>query len=251
MRVAAVQLRCRREDPEGTITSALRLLRKAKREDAELACLPELWLPEEFALQHKGLQALLQDAAKENDFYLITGALPQNRQTGPEIVAHLISPKGEILGSQSKIHLFRSQRDKYQQAKSITPINTPIGSIGMLVCYDDVFPEAPRRLVLDGADVIFIPSRIVKQGVDPWHLYLKVRALENRVQIVAPNVVEPPLFNGHSLVVDLDYNSKSDIVYPKPIEGSSREQVITYDLNLKATRELRRKRLAERRPELY
>lgn len=251
MRVSALQLSCLREKPEETIANAIRLLRTARMERAELVCLPELWLPESFALRRKGLIRELQDAAQRYKLHLVTGALPRKRDSRSEIASHLISPEGEILGTQAKVHLFRSQRDKYQPAKSLKPFKTKLGSIGILVCYDNVFPEAARRLVLHGADVILIPSRIVREGIEAWHLYLKVRALENRVPIVAPNVVEPPHFDGHSLIVELEHDSKRDIVYPKVTEASSREQVLTYDLDLTLSKKLREKRLAERRPELY
>ncbi len=251
MKVSALQLKCQRKDPQTTRRAALRLIHQAKKEDAEIACLPELWLPDEYTLKNQRVLRELKEAAKKEELYLVTGALASKNRGRSEIVTHLISPEGEIIGSQAKAHLFRSQREKYQSAKTLKPIETSLGSIGMLVCYDNVFPEAARRLALDGADVILIPSRIVKMGVEPWHLYLKVRALENRIPIIAPNVVEPPLFNGHSLIVELQHDSKTDIVYPKVLEGSSREQVLTYDIDLKLSRRLRVKRLAERQPELY
>lgn len=229
----------------------MRLIHQAKQEHAEIACLPELWLPDEYSLKKKGVVQELQKTAKTEELYLVTGALAEENRGRREIVSHLLSPQGEVIGSQAKVHLFRNQREKYQPAKKLKPIKTPFGKIGMLVCYDNVFPEAARRLAVDGADVLLIPSRIVKMGVEPWHLYLKVRALENRIPIVAPNVVEPPLFNGHSLIVELDYDSKTEIVYPKVMEASTREHVLTYELDLPLSRKLRVKRLAERRPELY
>lgn len=251
MKVSAIQLRCQREDPQATRRSALKLIHEARQQDAEIACLPELWLPDEYTLKNGRVLKELQEAAMREELHLITGALAAKNHDGSEIVTHLISPEGEILGSQGKVHLFRSQREKYQPARTLKPVKTPLGRIGILVCYDNVFPEAARRLALDGADIIHIPSRIVKMGVEPWHLYLKVRTLENRIPIVAPNVIEPPLFNGHSIIVELRYDSKTDIVYPKVLEGSSDEQVLTYDIDLKLSRKLREKRLAERRPELY
>ncbi len=251
MKVSALQLKCQRIDPQGTRRTALRLIHQAKKEDAEIACLPELWLPDQYTLSKGGILKELQETAEKEELYLVTGALAEKNRDRREIVTHLLSPEGEVLGSQAKVHLFRNQREKYQPAKTLKPTKTPLGSIGILVCYDNVFPEAARKLVMDGADVLLIPSRIVKMGVDPWHLYLKVRALENRIPIVAPNVVEPPLFKGHSLIVDLEHDSKTDIVYPQVLEGSSFEQVLTYDIDLKLSRRLREERLAERHPELY
>lgn len=251
MKVSALQLKCQREAPEATRKSALKLMHQAKKEGAEIACLPELWLPAEYTLKNRRVLKELQETARKEELYLVTGALAEQNRGRREIVSHLVSTEGEIIGSQAKVHLFRSQREKFKPAKTLKPFKTPLGSIGMLVCYDNVFPEAARRLVLDGADTVLIPSRIVKMGVEPWHLYLKVRALENRIPIVAPNVIEPPLFDGHSLIVELDYESKTDIVYPKVVEASTHEEVLTYDFNLNLSRKLRKQRLGERRPKLY
>jgi omega-amidase len=251
MRVSALQLKCDKKDPQATRRTARRLIHQAKQEDAEIACLPELWLPDEYTIKNERILKELQETAKKEELYLVTGALAQKNRDRREIVTHLISPEGELLGSQSKVHLFRNQREKYQPATTLKPIKTSLGSVGMLVCYDNVFPEAARKLSVNGADILLIPSRIVKMGIEPWHLYLKVRALENRIPIVAPNVIEPPLFNGHSLIVELDYDSKTEIVYPKAQEASTHEQTLTYDLDLPRSKKLRRTRLAERRPELY
>ena len=251
MKVSALQLKCRREDPEAARRAVLRLIHQAKEEGAMIAALPELWLPDEYSVKSRDVLKELQKAAEKEELYLVTGALAEENRGRREIVSHLLSPDGEDLGSQSKVHLFRNQREKYIPAETLKPIKTPLGIMGMLVCYDNVFPEAARRLAVDGADLLLIPSRIVTMGVEPWHLYLKVRALENRIPIIAPNVVEPPLFNGHSLIVELDFDSKTEIVYPKTAEASTHEQVLTYDIDLRLSKKLREKRLAERRPKLY
>lgn len=251
MRISILQVNHRPENPEGILSSALRLIRRAREENAELACLPEIWLPEEFCLTRKGLLDELRGAAQEQGLYLLTGALPEKTNGKKEIVSHLISPEARLLGSQSKIHLFRSQQDRYQAAKSLKPIKTPLGTLGILVCYDDVFPEPARRLALEGSDVLLIPSRIRREGVRPWQLYLQVRALENRIPVIAPNITGLPVYNGHSLAVGLDHDVKRDIVYPQLSEASARQQVLTVDVDLAQSKKLREDRLSERRPELY
>lgn len=55
--------------------------------------------------------------------------------------------------------------------------------------------------------MLFSPSRIVKRGIQPWQMYVQVRALENRIPIIAANV-ESQRFGGNSLIVDLSENNK-------------------------------------------
>ena len=70
-----------------------------------------------------------------------------------------------------------------------------------------VFPKVANTLVRKGAQVLFSPSRIVRRGIDPWQMYIQVRALENRIPILAANV-ENRRFGGNSLIIDLAENNK-------------------------------------------
>ncbi len=70
-----------------------------------------------------------------------------------------------------------------------------------------VFPKVANTLVKKGAQVLLSPSRIVRRGIEPWQMYVQVRALENRMPILAANV-ENHRYGGNSLVVDLTENNK-------------------------------------------
>ena len=50
------------------------------------------------------------------------------------------------------------------------------------------FQMVANTLVKKGAQVLFSPSRIVRRGIEPWQMYVQVRALENRIPILAANV---------------------------------------------------------------
>ena len=65
-----------------------------------------------------------------------------------------------------------------------------------------VFADVSEALVKKGAEVLFSPSRIVRRGIAPWHLYVQTRALENRIPILAANV-QNSKFGGKSIIVDL------------------------------------------------
>lgn len=83
------------------------------------------------------------------------------RYTALENVAYFIGPDGAVLGSYNKKnlwgpaereHLTSSGRDAH------VAFDTPIGRVGMLVCWDLSFPEAFRELVRDGAKTIILPT---------------------------------------------------------------------------------------------
>lgn len=75
-----------------------------------------------------------------------------------------------------------------------------------------VFADVAKSLAKKGAEVLFSPSRIVRRGLQPWHLYVQTRALENRIPILAANI-ENRRFGGKSIVVDL--YEKDEIMIPK------------------------------------
>jgi omega-amidase len=73
-------------------------------------------------------------------------------------------------------------------------------------------------------------------------MYLQVRALENRIPVIASNV-SGGLFGGRSIAVDLNYDRKTDIATPIVWSGSPvREQLIVIDMDLKKFRQIRKRR---------
>ena len=66
---------------------------------------------------------------------------------------------------------------------------------------------APTCPLISSPIQLFPPSRIVRRGIEPWQMYVQVRALENRVPILAANI-ENHRFGGNSIIVDLSENNK-------------------------------------------
>ncbi|MEJ7825750.1 MAG: carbon-nitrogen hydrolase family protein [Solirubrobacteraceae bacterium] len=122
-----------------------------------------------------------------------------------------------ILGHHRKVHLPPAEREAYEPGSGFAAFDTPIGRIGMLVCYDKTFPEAARQLALDGAGLIASLSAWAVCRVDPamwmrrdaqvrhFNLLDRTRALENQVVWVSSNQVGRfgrLRFPGQSKVVD-------------------------------------------------
>jgi predicted amidohydrolase len=79
-------------------------------------------------------------------------------------------------------------------------------------------------LTKKGAQILFSPSRIVKEGIEPWKMYVQVRSLENRIPIIAPNV-EDVKFGGSSLVVELTKEEKIVKTKVTELKGEHEESV--------------------------
>lgn len=184
--------------------------------------------------------SLLSDICKKQSVYLIAGSIheyiPNNNKSFNTTV--VISPKGEIIDTYKKIHLFNAsflgkdkEENKFVQGDpdQVVVINTEYGNLGLTICHDLRFPEMYRRLVLKGADIIFAPSAFVmKTGKDHWEVLVRARAIENQVYLVAPAQFgkhnEKKESYGNSMIVD---------PWGKVVSRASDiEQVIYADINL-------------------
>ena len=124
-------------------------------------------------------------------------------------------PNGKIIGQYRKIHLFDVEIENgpsVTESRMLEPGNeivlrpTPIGTVGLSICYDLRFCEIYRILALKGAQMVFVPSAFTRvTGRDHWEPLLRTRAIENLFFVLAPaQIGEKPLHAcyGHSLIVD-------------------------------------------------
>jgi len=122
-----------------------------------------------------------------------------------------------VLGRQRKVHLPPAERFAYSAGDGFAAFDTPAGRLGMLLCYDKLFPEAARSLALDGAEIVcslsawpvdrMSPARRIRDDRQTRHFDLcdSARAIENQVFVVSANQTGrwgPLRFLGAAKVVD-------------------------------------------------
>jgi len=228
MRVAAIQMNSGADVGEN-LQTADRLLGDAAADGCKLVVLPE-----NFALMPlKGrdkaahgeqpddgpIQVFLADAARRHGLWIVAGSMPMASPETERVfgACPVYDSEGIQQACYRKIHLFDVKlpdRDEaYQESWSMFPgddpvtVDTPIGKIGLTICYDLRFPELFRRLVDDGATVFTVPAAFTQvTGQAHWHTLLRARAIENLAYVIAPGQYgEHPdkrLTYGHSLIVD-------------------------------------------------
>ncbi len=117
--------------------------------------------------------------AKKHNIYIVVGLVERDGNLIYN-VAVLIGPDGRIIGKYRKVCLPRGEVDAgLAPGKDYPVFDTPIGKIGMMVCYDGFFPEVARELSKRGAEVIAWPV----WGCNP--LLAGARACENHVHLVS------------------------------------------------------------------
>jgi nitrilase len=208
------------------LATAAELLRRAREEGAVLAALPEnfafMGLREADKLtvaEDDGsgpIQAMLADLARELRLWIVAGTLPLRLRDDAARTAAaclLFDADGHRVARYDKIHLFGLDLpgERFTEARTVMPggtpvaAETPLGRVGLSVCYDMRFPELYRAL--GEPDLICVPSAFtVPTGRAHWETLLRARAIENQAWVVAAAQGGVHATGretwGHSLVVD-------------------------------------------------
>lgn len=210
------------------LIEADRLLKEAADAGAVLAVLPEnfamLGRRDEERLREAEpdgegpLQDWLAQRARQYGLWIVGGTIPlqvdQERCAGSCLV---YDDQGERRGRFDKMHLFDvtlpESGDLYHESASTRPgdqvvvLDSPVGRLGIAVCYDLRFPELFRAMSARGAEVFAVPSAFTRQtGRAHWELLNRARAVENLAWVIAGAQggyhVEGRETWGHSMIVD-------------------------------------------------
>ncbi|KAE9968808.1 hypothetical protein EG328_007266 [Venturia inaequalis] len=178
---------------EKNYQKAAAFIKDAASQGAELALLPEYfltsWVPAnpgfaELCSHWETYLKKFQALAKEHKICIVPGTIVEKHgeEKSEEYdllnVAYFIDDKGEILGKYIKKNLWHPERAHLTSSTHdphIT-INTPLGKIGMLICWDLAFPEAFRALITSGARLILIPCFWTLNDCSPFGLGLNPRS---------------------------------------------------------------------------
>jgi predicted amidohydrolase len=108
----------------------------------------------------------------------------------------LFGPDGRRLAVYRKIHLFDvdvSPEVRFRESATVlagdevVTADTPLGRLGLSICYDLRFGELYRELTAAGAEILTVPSAFTATtGQDHWHVLLRARAIENQCWVLAP-----------------------------------------------------------------
>ncbi|MFH1686523.1 MAG: nitrilase-related carbon-nitrogen hydrolase [bacterium] len=194
------------------------------------------------------LVSLLTKAAAEHDLHVVAG---MNERDGDVLYnsAVLVGPHG-LVGKYRKTHLFWNEKDLFAPGDLGLPVfDIGPARIGMLICFDWIFPETWRVLALTGADIVCHPSNLVIPGL--CQKSVPVQALCNGVFAITANRIgtEGDLtFTGRSIIAD----PRGEILAQAPAAKES-TAVVEIDINGARDKSItpRNDRLADRRPELY
>jgi predicted amidohydrolase len=161
--------------------------------------------------------AAVREAAARHGLWVALGSLAVRREDGRWANrSFLIDASGEIRARYDKIHMFdvalasgESWRESaaYAPGERVVTAETPVGTLGLTVCYDVRFPALFEELGRRACDAIAVPAAFtVPTGEAHWHLLQRARAVEASAYVVAAAQVgeheDGRRTYGHSLVID-------------------------------------------------
>jgi deaminated glutathione amidase len=224
LRAAAIQLLVE-NDQSLCLAKTSKLLGEAAAAGARLVVLPERFA--QWAADHTiagsaevlpgTLSNWLAGQARAHGVYLVGGSILERDQhyALPFNTSLLFAPDGSLLNRYRKIHLFDAVVNGVTHGESNTisagsepvMVDTPIGGIGLSICYDVRFPELFRALVDRGARILTIPAGFTRvTGMAHWEILVRARAIENQSFTIAAAMAgrtSPSRdFFGHSMIVD-------------------------------------------------
>lgn len=226
---AVCQMNCTADKREN-MKNAARLIKQAAVEGALMAFLPEacdyiatskeesFTLSEE--LENGETIEQFRQLAVETKMWLSLGGFHQRYVEGKSKNSHvIIDDEGQITAVYDKVHLFdidlkegekiRLKESDYTApgTRLVAPVKTPIGKVGLSICYDLRFPEASLSLTEAGADILTYPSAFtVATGRAHWEILLRNKAIENQCYVIAAAQTgkhnEKRASYGHAMIVN-------------------------------------------------
>ena len=234
-RIGLVQMSCSTDAGEN-LAKAVERTREAAARGAQIVCLQELFRSQYFCRQETAelfdlaetipgpSTETLGRVAKELGIVLIASLFEKRARGLYHNTAAVLSPDGEIAGLYRNMHI--PDDPLYFEKFYFTPgdlgfrnFDTPFGRIGVLVCWDQWYPEGARLTAMQGADILFYPTAIGwhpaekaqygTQQVAAWQTIQRAHAIANGIYVAAVNRVgfegtaDAGLeFWGHSFVAD-------------------------------------------------
>lgn len=169
------------EDPSKDFENVKKTISKNK--DSDIIVFSEVCLSNfknELEL-NKIIKELTKISIKEN-IIIIIGV--DNKTTNKKYNSAYLF-EDENVNIYNKVHLVYEEVNNYQNGEEFPVFETKIGKIGMMICYDAIFPESARCLKLNGAEIICLLAQWTKDEDEYWDIVTRVRAKENWVFLLA------------------------------------------------------------------
>jgi predicted amidohydrolase len=192
--------------------------------------LPELWatgfayekLPD-LSKKIPDILDKLQALSAKYQIY-IAGSLPERSEQSFYNTLFITGPEG-IAGTYRKQRLFNPMQEDvfFTPGEKPCPIETGLGPVGALVCYDLRFPELSRKQTSPETKLLVVSAQWPAARIDNWRILVQARAIENQIFVIAANrcgTTDDTIFGGHSMIVGPDGSILLEVEEDEKFTGS-------------------------------
>ncbi len=267
MRVALIQQKFHNSQKK-TIKKSLKMVKEAKKKGAELVVLQELHQNRYFCINEdvKNFK-LAKNFSKDIKFWgkiakkmgiVLVTSLFEKRAVGLyHNTAVVFEKDGSVAGKYRKMHIpddpgFYEKFYFTEGDLGFEPIDTSLGRLGVLICWDQWYPEASRLMALKGAEILIYPTAIgwfdedeedeKRRQLDAWIMVQRGQSVANSLPLIAVNRVGLELDSSKSLK-GINFWGNSFVVGTQGefiARGSSnKEEVIIADIDMKKSEDVR------------
>ncbi len=259
MIIACCQMDVRLGERAYNFARAEALVRRAASQGADVILLPETWnlgfFPREGLAEladpnGENVQRMFGTLARELHVNIAAGSAVTVRGEKVFNTACVFDREGACVAAYDKTHLFTpmGEHESFTPGDHLCTFTLDGVRCGLIICYDLRFPELTRSLVLQGADLLFVPAEWPAVRLLHWQTLNRARAIENQIFLACCNgcgTAGETVYGGHSAIYDPWGEVKA--------EAGDGEEIILADCDFAVKEQIRSSInvFRDRRPELY
>jgi len=164
IKIAVVQFEIKQFLPEENLKKAERFIKKASSLNAHIIVFPEDFITGPIVNKKNFVDfegkyiRYFQKLAKKYSIDIVSGSWIEGDAKGWFNTTYYIDSNGKIKGNYRKINLWIPERRYLTPGNEITVFNTKYGKVGLIICWDLIFPEIFRKMVQRGVNIVYCPS---------------------------------------------------------------------------------------------
>jgi len=181
-------------DHDGNLDTATHLIDAAGAAGADIVVLPELWasgydvrtLAKDAAAAAEPATGrrteVISDLARRHSMWVFAGSVPERDGDAIYNTALVFNRDGALVARHRKAHLYQPTGEEtiFAAGDCLTSfVDSELGHVGVIVCYDGDFPEAGQALAARGVDLVIHPSAYEWEARDYWEIFYPAAALAN------------------------------------------------------------------------
>lgn len=165
VKIAVVQFEINQYNPDKNLSKAEKFIAKASESKADIIVFPEDFITgpiklrlEEFADNSQKYCKYFQNLAKKYKINIVPGSIIEKESLGYYNITYYIDSKGDVKSQYKKINLWHPEKSYLNRGSEISVFNTKFGKIGLIICWDLMFPEIFRKMLRKGVNIVICPS---------------------------------------------------------------------------------------------